>query len=158
MSTIPELLKEAYTKKDWMLISLVYKNLTGQILDDTQDFIYQPQTKIQANELNLPRIKDGKGVEARTEQFNPRQPRMPIPMFEDDLTEAIEDTLPVLKKIDPELYKKLTANKPRPKVDNGSNLVRHPCCKCGQLNEIAPDFKRKNYTCDKCLNGKQIQY
>lgn len=137
MSSIPEMLKDAYDKKDWNIVSGVYLMLTGTRLDDS---IHQPQ-KRQEPKYEMPTAPDSNKKYARTEQIDTSKSK--VNLFVDDGTEAIED-----RAID----KILCKNGPLPRTKTRNEMINVKCRKCGRISNVNKVLVSGNkYVCDNCI-------
>lgn len=148
MSSIADLLKEAFEKKDWGIVSLVYQNLTGSALSDNTIFQPRQQTSNvpQRQQKFIPTPDAGKTY-ARTESVDTSKTKFNI--FVDDGTEEVND-----KEID----KKLRNKNPIPR-NRGNELINIVCTTCGNMYEVNRNYisipKGRGYTCDKCITKRQ---
>ena len=150
---ISDLLKEAYEKKDWAIVNIVYGNLTGDNLEDNEGTFQpksklvlpnrqpQPQAKQQAKAAKeIPIPVGSKGRPARTEQVDTS--KNGINIFVDDGTEAVED-----KAIDAKLKSKVFV--PRNRPPDESNI---PCNTCGNVYCVSNSLiTAKGFVCNNCL-------
>jgi len=162
MSSIPELLKEAYEKKDWGVVAIVYQNLTGIKLapNETQASIYNPKQPYKTPqpiyvpqqtqaEYQMPTAPPGKS--GKPDRLLPPldTKKGHINLFADDGKEFSED-----KKID----KVLCQANPTTRGTRGSDMVNVVCRQCHRPSTISKALIRKNFICDDCINGQHRQY
>lgn len=145
MFSIPETLKEAFEKKDWSLISVVYQGLTGNSLDD--GITFQPKTQqLQPQQQNksIPTQNRGKTM-ARTESVDLRKIKAVGNLFTDDGSEAIAD-----KAIDKKLVNKIPIQRNRP-----SDVMNITCNNCGKMFNVNKALvTNKGFICSPCMVNK----
>lgn len=162
MSTIPELIKEAFDKKDWTLISIVYNNLTGGTLNDIDNSTFQPRGNVQQSNRQPQTKQPQTGNKSRiiVPGMNPNTPnnkkyartenvdisKNGINIFVDDGTEAVED-----KAIDLKLKNKNPIARNR-----AADTVDIVCNDCGNVFCVNTTLvSKKGYICDGCITRKR---
>jgi hypothetical protein len=137
---IPEMLKIAFDRKDWNLISDVYNSLTGQKLESFQTTI--------------------KKAEARQEP--PRQQSVDIPVTGKKTKPCRAEPINVgekkfnLFRDDGSIKEEPTRTQAGQKGIRRSDLVKASCADCGVVHEVNAIFNASTtgYVCNKCLERK----
>jgi hypothetical protein len=158
MSSIQDLIKEAYEKKDWGLVAIVYQNLTGIKLtsNEAQAAIYNPRQQYQPTypapqQQIIQNPNDGYSMPIK-ENRKPDRLLGPIDttksgfnMFNDDGKEFLED-----KKID----QILCQSNPTARGVRGSDMVNVICRQCNRPRTVSQAVvsNRKRFLCDECIN------
>jgi hypothetical protein len=162
MSNIIKLLKEAYEKKDWGVISIIHENLTGETLSDIESSTFQPRGNVQQPNRQPQTKQPQTGNKSRiiVPGMNPSTPnnkkyartenvdisKNNINIFVDDGTEAVED-----KAIDLKLKNKNPIARNR-----GADTVDIMCSGCGNVFCVNTTLvSKKGYICDSCITRKR---
>lgn len=149
--TIPELLKEAYNRRDWAIIEEAYSMLTGaQLSNGNYDYEDREESNLpsysppqEQTAYQMPTSPNGDKKPCRTESIDVRKNKINI--YQDDGTEATEDS-----KID-----RILTNRPIVPRSRGSDMANVTCRNCGRRYSVSQALASSKFLCDGCIGGRR---